>query len=648
MKIRKFLFAAMAVAAIGTMLRGPSTAAAQGATAVDPPGRVADLSFLQGSVSFQPAGGGDNDWVAAEVNRPLTTGDQLWSDTDGQVEMNVGSTAVRMDHNTGISFLNLSDNLIQLQVSAGSVIVRLEELNANDAFEIDAPNLAFSLTQPGTYEVDVDPDKDITVVTVVNGEGQVTGGGRSWNITPDQQATFTGTDTLGFNLEDADSLPQTTFQQWSVQRDALEDQAAAATDQYVSPDTTGADDLSTYGSWTPEADYGSVWFPSGVEVGWAPYRFGHWVWIAPWGWTWVDTEPWGFAPFHYGRWAVFGGRWGWVPGPIVVGVRPCYAPALVAWVGGTPGFSFSVAIGGGGGIGWFALGPREVFMPTYHVSETYITRVNVTNTVVDRNTVIDVYHNNARNTSYVNEHVQGGVTVVPHDTFVSGGNVARSAVNVPERDLASAPVNRAGPAAEPTHASMIGGEQVAAHRPPPSVASRPVVAVHTPPAQPQSFHGNNAPSGAPGGSSSRPPNQPGNPPADRDMNRPSGNINPPPANTPPASTEGRDDDRGGNPPNNPPANNPPATAPSNGRENNRGNVRTTNPPQPPPETPQPPAPVRTPNVRPAPPVRQPTPEEQKSDDDKEQGWQQKHQQVHQNDKPSSGSQGSKPQKPPHS
>jgi hypothetical protein len=625
MKIRKFLFAAMAVAAIGAVLRAPSTAAAQGATAVDPPGRVADLNFVEGSVSFQPAGGGDNDWVAAEVNRPLTTGDQLWSDTDGQVEMNVGSTAVRMDHNTGISFLNLSDNLIQLQVSAGSVIVRLRQLDANDAFEIDAPNLAFSLMQPGTYEVDVDPDKDVTVVTVVNGEGQVTGGGRSWNITPDQQATFTGTDTLDYNLEDADSLPQTTFQQWSAQRDASEDQVTA--DQYVSPETTGADELDTYGSWAPEADYGSVWFPSGVEVGWAPYRFGHWVWIAPWGWTWVEAEPWGFAPFHYGRWAAFGGRWGWVPGPIVVGVRPVYAPALVAWVGGTPGFSFSVAIGGGGGIGWFALGPREVYMPTYHVSETYITRVNITNTVVERNTVIDVYHNNARNTTYVNEHVAGGVTVVPHDTFVSGGFVARSAVSVPERDLASAPVNRAGPAAEPTHASMIGGEQAAAHRPPPSVASRPVVAVHTPPAQPQSFHGNGAAnnqSGERGGSMYRPPNQPGNPPANspanppanRDMNRPGGNVEPPPANTPPASTG----DRGTPQPEERPA----------------------------PQAEQPPSQPRTPNVRPAPPVRQPTPEEQKSDNDKEQGWQQKHQEVHQNDKPSGGSSGSKPQKPPHS
>jgi hypothetical protein len=595
------------MAAIAIMLRAPATASAQGATADDPPGRVADLNFLQGSVSFQPAGGGDNDWVSAETNRPLTTGDQIWADTDGLVEMHVGSTAVRMDHNTGISFLTLSDNLIQLQVSAGSVVVRLRQLDPNDAFEIDAPNLALTLLQPGTYEVDADPDKDVTVVTVVSGEGQVTGSGRSWNITPDQQATFTGTDTLDYSLEDADSLPQTSFQQWSAQRDAAEDAAPAP--QYVSPEMTGSEDLDTYGSWTPEADYGAVWFPAGVAFGWAPYREGHWVWIAPWGWTWVDAEPWGFAPFHYGRWAVFGGRWGWAPGPIVVGVRPVYGPAFVGWIGGAPGFSFSVAIGGGGGIGWFPLGPRDVFMPTYHVSGTYMTRINVTNTIVDRNTVLDVYRNNAGNVTYANQRVEGAVTVVPHDSFVSGAMVSRNVVNVPERDLTSAPVNRAGPAAEPTRASVVGDARPATVRPPATVASRTTVAVHTP-ARPQGFHPNGAATEGRGPAADERQNG-GNPQA----GAPSG-----PGYRPPSS-------QGGN----------AAAPPQNteGRENER------------PDENQPPAQTRTPNVRPAPPVRQPTPEEQQSDTAKQQGWQDKHQQVHQNDKPS-GNQGSKPQRPPHS
>ncbi|MGD0839817.1 MAG: DUF6600 domain-containing protein [Candidatus Acidiferrales bacterium] len=667
MKSRKFFFAALALAAIAFLLRAPITAAAQsapppapaqsgtGATADDPPGRVADLNFLQGSVSFQPAGGGDNDWVAAEVNRPLTTGDQLWSDTDGWVEMEVGSTSVRLGHNTGVSFLNLSDNVIQLQVSAGSVIVRLRQLDPNDAFEVDAPNLAVTLMQPGTYEIDADPDKDVTVVTVVAGAGQVTGGGRSWNITPDQQATFTGTDTLDYSLEDADSLPQTDFEQWSAQRDAMENSAPAP--QYLSPETTGSDEFDANGTWAPEADYGTVWFPSSVAVGWAPYRFGHWVWIAPWGWTWVDSEPWGFAPFHYGRWAVFGGRWGWVPGPYAAGVRPVYAPALVGWVGGEPGFSFSIVIGGGGGIAWFPLGPREVFMPTYHVSMGYMTRINVTNTVVDRNTVVDVFHNNARNVTYVNQHVNGGVTVVAHDTFVGGRDVSRNVVNVPERDLASAPVNRAGPAAEPTHASVIGESRVSTARPPATVVSRTTVAVRAP-AKPQTFHSNGAATtGGQPGQGYRPPSQQGGM-----------------QSAPPQNGEGR-----GNEPNNgrgnveQPAPQPeqrPAPQPEERpapQPEERPAPQPEQRPAPPPEPPR--AQTPSPTARSAPPVRQPTPQEQQSDTAKQQGWQDKHQEVHgsqntpppANNQPShsqpsggqsggghpSGGQGSQGQKPPH-
>ena len=46
------------------------------AAQTDPPGRVGRLSYSDGPVSFQPAG--VTDWVDADVNRPLTTGDQVW------------------------------------------------------------------------------------------------------------------------------------------------------------------------------------------------------------------------------------------------------------------------------------------------------------------------------------------------------------------------------------------------------------------------------------------------------------------------------------------------------------------------------------------------------------------------------------------
>jgi hypothetical protein len=60
----------------------------------DPPSRVARMNYTQGSVSFQP--GGEGDWVTAVPNRPLTTGDNLWSDLGSRAEMHVGSTAIRL------------------------------------------------------------------------------------------------------------------------------------------------------------------------------------------------------------------------------------------------------------------------------------------------------------------------------------------------------------------------------------------------------------------------------------------------------------------------------------------------------------------------------------------------------------------------
>ena len=159
--------------------------------------------------------------------------------------------------------------------------------------------------------------------------------------------------------------------------------------RYVSPDVVGYQDLDDYGVWYSDSNYGYIWVPR-VTRGWAPYQDGHWAWISPWGWTWVDEAPWGYAPFHYGRWVYARNRWGWVPGPIAV--RPVYAPALVAFIGG-PRFSVSVALGGGGGhVGWFPLGPREVYVPAYRTSREYVNRVNVSNTTVTNITITNVYN----------------------------------------------------------------------------------------------------------------------------------------------------------------------------------------------------------------------------------------------------------------
>lgn len=437
----------------------------------DPPGRVARLNYIQGSISFQP--GGETDWVQANPNRPLTTSDSLWADRDSRGELHIGSSSIRLDGETGITFLNLDDRTVQIQLAQGSMSVTVRRLDGGDEFEIDTPNLAFTLQRPGEYRVDVDPNGNATIITVREGEGDATGGGSEYHMDSGDRATFSGTDSLTYDGEQAGRRDD--FDNWCSSRDDREEHSQSA--QYVSRDVIGYDDLDDYGEWRNVPDYGNVWYPTRVAAGWVPYRFGHWVWVAPWGWTWVEDEPWGFAPFHYGRWAEVGGGWCWVPGPRVV--RPVYAPALVVFVGG-PRFNVSLSFGGGGGVAWFPLGPREVYVPPYRTSERYVQKVNVTNTTVNVVNVTNVYNNvNVTKVTYINQNNAGAVTAVSHDTFVNARPVATSNVRVNEQQMHAAEVQRNFTVA-PVQRSVVGASAVATVKPPAAVMQRQVVAKETP------------------------------------------------------------------------------------------------------------------------------------------------------------------------
>lgn len=431
--------------------------------AQDPPGRVARLSYFNGSVSFQS--GGQGDWVTAVQNRPLTNGDNLWADQNSRAEFQIGSTAVRMDSETSVTFLQLDDRTTQLRLSQGSIVFRVRHLDDEDRFEIDTPNSAFQVQRTGEYRVDVNAAGDQTDVTVWKGRGEVTGGGDSFVVIAGQRATFNGTDKLDHQIGQVPGNDD--FDNFAFDRDQHEDKAESS--NYISPEMTGADDLDEYGHWNYAADYGPVWTPIGVAPGWAPYRFGHWVWVAPWGWTWVENEPWGFAPFHYGRWAFIGAGWCWVPGPVVI--RPVYAPAFVAFVGGG-GFGIGI-----GPVGWFPLGPREVFVPWYRTSRVYVNNVNITNTRVNVVQVDNVY--GGAHITYANQHVANAVTAVSHDTFVNARPVTQGMVRVDARQLAEAPVVHNIPA-QPTRASVTGSGRPAAARPPASVVNRSVVGTRAP------------------------------------------------------------------------------------------------------------------------------------------------------------------------
>src|SRR5713226_6589840 len=458
----------------------------------DPPSRVARLSYASGTVSFNP--GGTDDWVSAVVNRPITTGDKLWTDNGARAELHIGSAAIRLSSNTGFSFLNLDDRMAQIRLTEGTLNIRVRRLEQDETFEIDTPNLAFSILRPGNYKINVNEGGDSTFVTVRDGEGEVTGGGSAYTIHPRETGTFSGTDQLDADIQRFGDYDD--FDHWCGDRDRREDRSQSS--RYVSSDVIGYEDLDDNGGWRQVPEYGTVWFPHTTIVGWAPYRYGHWVWISPWGWTWVDDASWGFAPFHYGRWVTVGGVWGWVPCPPrremdVEYVRPVYAPALVAWVGG-PHFSVGIGIGGGGGggVAWFPLAPREVYQPSYHVSRTYVTNVNVSNTTVN-NTVVNNYYNtvivnkNVTNIKYVNQTAPNGVTATSQQNFTSAQPVGRNMLRVDRREVESAQVNPTTPTVAPQQRSVLGAGAAATARPPARLQERAVVAKTPPPAAPVSF-----------------------------------------------------------------------------------------------------------------------------------------------------------------
>ena len=406
----------------------------------DPPSRVARLNHLEGPVSFRP--GSVEDWAAATLNYPLTTGDHLWADQGARAELHVGSTAIRMNSGTALAVLNLDDRIAQLSLTQGSLIVRVRYLGPDESFEVDTPNIAISLLRPGDYRIDADGDNAVTHAVVRAGEAQGSGGGAQFVVDPGQSATISGTETVSQEMGGAP--PPDDFDAWCAGRDRREDSVASA--RYVPREMIGYEDLDTYGGWRYVAPYGMVWAPTTVVVGWAPYHYGHWAWVAPWGWTWIDDAPWGFAPFHYGRWAFAGGGWVWVPGAMMVSVRPVYAPALVAFVGG-PHFGVAVGIGGGVGVAaWFPLGPGEVYRPAYAVSATYVRNVNITHV-----TNVTVINNvNVTNVHYVNQNVAGAVTAVPQNAFVSARPVAQAAVVVPRGAMAQAEIVGHAPAVAPS------------------------------------------------------------------------------------------------------------------------------------------------------------------------------------------------------
>ena len=332
----------------------------------DPPGRVGRMAWMSGDVYLNNPDTGEIG--VAPLNQPLTSGDVITTQSGSRVEIQIGAMTLRLDANTRIKFDQIDDERIRVVLNEGQVIVKLPTEETQSDFSLETDEGRFAPLSTGIYRLDRSDGE--TTATAYFGTLRFDGGDIAFDV-PAGESAHLGVDRDGQLRYRMTQGVRDEFTQWSAARDQQE--RTSVSSRHVSPEMTGAQDLDAHGDWDEQAEYGAVWFPRAVAVDWAPYRMGQWSWVAPWGWTWIGHEPWGFAPFHYGRWVHVRNRWGWVPGARIM--RPVYAPALVAWVG-TPGFNVSMHIGSAPPARWFPLAPREVYAPFYRGSPAYVHRIN--------------------------------------------------------------------------------------------------------------------------------------------------------------------------------------------------------------------------------------------------------------------------------
>lgn len=354
-------------------------------------------------------------WIEATDNQPFSVGDRIYTRENSRASLAfTGRNFARLNPNTSLDVLSLSDERTQLALRDGSAVFDVGYLDDGDLFEVATPYGAVDFQEPGLYNVGIDNGQ--VLISVLSGLAQVVGLGGSGQVSKGELLTLIGTTAADVVLSQIDGrdagylvddyygyqYPQNYDGRYRDYNVYLNDPyyfdpyRRNVSYQYVNSYIPGLYDLDYYGDWRNIDGYGYAWSPR-VDSGWMPYQMGYWYTDHPYGPTWVSSEPWGYAPYHYGRWAFVGDRWYWVPDN--TSVAPVYSPALVAFV------PF-----GQNEIGWVPLGPGDVYVPRYYNTSWqpyYLTDD-------------DLYRR------VVNLEVPGAVTVVSVDEFMRGSDWRRA------------------------------------------------------------------------------------------------------------------------------------------------------------------------------------------------------------------------------
>jgi hypothetical protein len=393
----------------------------------DPPGRVARLSEFAGDV--QIAQGNNTGWQPISRNYPITAGDNVWVSEGGRAELDVGPVQVWLSGGANVYFDRFDDHTLNARLSTGAIAVRIRQWESGDTMMVSTPHGEISFAQPGLYFVSAGNANLPSVVNARFGQAELNAFGRRQWVSRGEALAFDGRGVIPERY--ASGYYSGGFDGWVVARDRRAERWEARNRDVGNPWMIGVRDLDDHGYWEESYEYGRVWYPRAISTNWAPYRYGLWSYVQPWGWTWVDDAPWGFAPFHYGRWVRLGSRWAWTPGTYVG--RAVYAPALVSFYGGN-GWSVNASVGPS--YSWVPLGWNEPYAPWYTYSPNYWRHVN-------RPYVRNVAEDPWRPPTHIHAGVPGAITAVAAATFLGGRHIAQNQIRtVTEVDVRSAPPAR--------------------------------------------------------------------------------------------------------------------------------------------------------------------------------------------------------------
>jgi hypothetical protein len=487
-------------------------AAAPASAEDSPPLRVGRVAIVDGTVAVRTAGG---EWTDSGVNDPVASGMSVRTPAQARAALRIGAETVALAPSSEIELARLDAHATQIVLRQGRIGVRLAPRTAGPvvlgagvpgvdparSIEIDIARGGVWLLTPGDYDITAGDERAPARIAVLDGRARLVGkqpGSTADTAIDAMMATTiaTGSATVLSGGDPAvaslDGATADDFVAWWRPPNSDEpsvDRADRQALRTLSPEITGLETLDANGSWKTVEGYGAVWFPATAPDGWAPYRYGHWRWVAPGGWTWIDDMPWGFAPSHYGRWANIPEvdpvdpsdmgtvRWGWVPGAQFA--DPVYAPALVAFLG-TAGVGLSYPDATGPAVAWFPLAPGDIYWPGYTKDLDLIRRINQGAVAVFP--TIDPGSNGAPPAEIVNADYSNRrfASAVPRSVFLAGRPVAPALLQLPGQRLANAPLLPGSPQIGPPaqHAAVVAPAVGAAARLAARAAPRLARAMH--------------------------------------------------------------------------------------------------------------------------------------------------------------------------